>query len=124
MSVKMATHFMVTQTGRVHQMVAGLIVKRETLYVKARTMVTSLSVTEANVLNSMLCIESLIQCDPLLNIPYGHVHYKTVDTTVIRPGDIVTYNCDTPYLLVGAEYRICISNGTWSEEEPQCIGEI
>lgn len=67
--------------------------------------------------------DTLIECAPLLNIPYGHVHYSTVDTTKILPGDTVTYSCDPPYLLEGAEYRICMSNGTWSEEEPLCSGE-
>ena len=36
----------------------------------------------------------------------------------------MTYSCDPPYILKGADYRICMSNGTWSEEEPQCIGEL
>lgn len=67
---------------------------------------------------------SLVECNPLLNIPYGHVHYSSVDTTTIQPGDVVTYSCDPPYILKGADYRICMSNGTWSEEEPQCIGEF
>ena len=67
---------------------------------------------------------SLVECSPLLNIPYGHVHYSSVDTTTIQPGDVVTYSCDPPYILKGADYRICMSNGTWSEEEPQCIGEF
>jgi hypothetical protein len=67
---------------------------------------------------------TLVECNPLLNIPYGHVHYSSVDTTTIEPGDVVTYSCDPPYILQGADYRICMNNGTWSEEQPQCIGEL
>lgn len=67
--------------------------------------------------------DSMVKCKPLINIPYGHVHYEITDTTVIRPGDVVTYSCDPPYILEGSEYRICMSNGTWSEEAPQCAGE-
>ena len=73
---------------------------------------------------STLYSDSVVECTPLFNVPYGHVHYSSVDTTKILPGDLVTYSCDPPYLLEGVEYRICMKNGSWSEEQPVCIGEI
>ena len=63
-------------------------------------------------------------CEPLVAIPYGHVRYDIVDTTLIQPGDIVTYECEQPYILHGVTYRVCFRNGSWSEEEPQCIGKV
>lgn len=91
------------------------------------THVTWISITSYICLNKhaflFLISDSLIECTPLLNIPYGHVHYSSVDSTKIQPGDVVTYSCDPPYRLEGAEYRICMNNGSWSEEQPQCTGE-
>ena len=67
-------------------------------------------------------IDSMVQCEPLVPIPNGHVRYESVDRTTIQPGDMVTYSCDIPYVLEGDTYRVCISNGSWSGEEPTCIG--
>ena len=67
-------------------------------------------------------IDSMVKCEPLVPIPNGHVRYESVDRTTIQPGDMVTYSCDVPYALEGDTYRVCISNGSWSGEEPTCTG--
>ena len=36
------------------------------------------------------------------------------------PDSTATYSCNTGYRLVGAETRICQSDGFWSLEEPIC----
>lgn len=116
---------MVNLAGYVLLMGAGLEVKMEIQYVKVWTQPSYnyfMVILSCCIL--FLHLASLVECNPLLNIPYGHVHYSSVDTTTIQPGDIVTYSCDPPYILEGADYRICMSNGTWSEEEPQCNGEL
>ena len=64
----------------------------------------------------------MVKCEPLVPIPNGHVRYESVDRTTIQPGDMVTYSCDIPYVLEGDTYRVCISNGSWSGEEPTCTG--
>ena len=38
-------------------------------------------------------------------------------------GDIVTYNCDSNYRLIGASMTYCTANGTWSKSTPLCKGE-
>ena len=67
-------------------------------------------------------VDSMVQCEPLVPIPNSHVRYESVDRTTIQPGDMVTYSCDIPYVLEGDIYRVCISNGSWSGEEPTCTG--
>ena len=122
MSVKMVTSCMGIPIEHVHQMVAGLMVIKVTQYVKVALYTIQCQRSQNHSL--LHCLDTLVECTPLLNIPYGHVHYSSIDTTKIEPGDVVTYSCDPPYLLHGVEYRICMSNGSWSEEEPQCTGKM
>ena len=68
--------------------------------------------------------ESLVVCEALVPIPFGHVSYHIVDTTMVLPGDLAYYTCDTLYTLQGPEYRVCLRNGTWGGEEPECIGKL
>ena len=62
-----------------------------------------------------LCTE-LIQC-PHLNIANGQV-------TVIAPNRLVgsraIYQCNSGYVLVGDDNRICLENSTWSGDNPKC----
>ena len=67
--------------------------------------------------------DSLVRCEPLAPIPFGHVLYKAVDSTVLQPGDVVTYKCDAPFVLDGDSYRVCVTNGSWTGQEPSCIGK-
>ena len=66
----------------------------------------------------------MVKCEPLVLIPFGHVCYESVARTTIQPGDMVSYTCDVPYELNGDKYRVCISNGSWSGEEPSCAGTV
>ena len=59
----------------------------------------------------------------LVPISSGHISYHTVDTTVVQPGDVAEYSCDTLYKLEGDSIRICLRNGTWSGHEPTCVGK-
>lgn len=67
--------------------------------------------------------DSLVECEALTPIPFGHINYQIVDTTIVQPGDLVIYSCDTLYTLSGQQHRICLRNGSWSGVEPICIGE-
>ena len=67
-------------------------------------------------------LDSVVVCEALVPIPSGHISYQTVDTTVVQPGDVAHYSCDTLYKIQGDIVRICLRNGTWSGEEPFCIG--
>ncbi len=68
-------------------------------------------------------LESLVVCAALVPIPFGHISYYIVDTTIVQPGDVASYSCDTLYTLQGTEHRICLRNGTWSGMEPECVGK-
>ena len=35
-------------------------------------------------------------------------------------GSVATYNCDSPFQLVGVVTRVCQADGTWSGEAPIC----
>ena len=35
----------------------------------------------------------------------------------------VNFTCDKGYYLAGASSAICLGNGSWSKEMPECIGE-
>lgn len=35
-------------------------------------------------------------------------------------GDIVIYDCDSNYRLIGASMVYCTENGTWSKPTPSC----
>ena len=67
--------------------------------------------------------DSLVICFPLVAIPNGHISYTIKDNTLIKPGDVVVYTCEQPYTLEGSSYRVCLNNGTWTDQEPKCTGE-
>ena len=59
-----------------------------------------------------------ILCEELSNPENGTVSLpsqRTVDS-------IATYACNDSFELVGATNVMCQLNGTWSAEEPRCIG--
>ena len=71
----------------------------------------------------LIVSDSSVRCQPLVPIPFGHVLYEAVDSTVLQPGDMVMYKCDAPYMLKGDPYRVCVTNGSWTGEEPSCTGK-
>jgi hypothetical protein len=39
-----------------------------------------------------------------------------------RTGDVLSYNCQNDYKLVGYSMSICMIDGTWSHRVPKCRG--
>lgn len=76
---------------------------------------------DIHILGGHTILDSSIICEALIVIPNGHIHYHTVDTTKVQPGDMATYSCDTLYTLSGPQYRVCLRNASWTETEPKCI---
>ena len=58
------------------------------------------------------------ECPTLDDIPNG-----SVDMIGVTVGSTATYTCNDNYQLMGASTRMCQPDGTWSGEEPMCIGE-
>ena len=61
-----------------------------------------------------------VDCGPLSDPLKGSVHIYN-NQTVFE--SIVTYTCDTGYVLDGADTRICQANGMWSGTEPSCASK-
>ena len=38
-------------------------------------------------------------------------------------GSIATYECNEPFEVNGCPTRVCLQDGTWSGEKPQCEGK-
>ena len=36
----------------------------------------------------------------------------------------VSFTCRSGFILVGSSQRTCLRNGTWSGEEPTCLGIV
>ena len=59
----------------------------------------------------------------ILNAPTsGDVSFagSLVTAGVFLVGSTVTYTCDRGYDLVGTIFRVCQSDGTWSDSAPTC----
>ena len=50
-----------------------------------------------------------------------HPGNGTVTWTGLTYGSVAVYNCDNGYQVSGDQTRTCMSNGTWSGEEPTCL---
>ena len=60
-------------------------------------------------------------CDGL-NQENGDVNITRAVDTGVTNGSIAAYTCNMGYQLIGEDQtRTCMSNGTWSGEEPTCI---
>ncbi len=62
------------------------------------------------------CIITAIDCGGLDN-PVG----GTVVVTNTRFDSVATYNCARGKDRVGVATRTCQADGTWSDQEPQCV---
>lgn len=60
---------------------------------------------------------SVVSCEALPDIDNGEV-----DITGTVFDSVATYSCDEDYRLDGDMQRTCLSSGTWSGSEPQCLG--
>ena len=58
-----------------------------------------------------------MSCETLPDIDNGEV-----DITGTVFDSVATYSCDEDYRLDGDMQRTCLSSGTWSGSEPQCMG--
>ena len=61
-----------------------------------------------------------MDCNTLTDPTNGQVSH-TAGTTF---GETATYSCDTGYILVGDNTRICQATGAWSGSEPTCQGML
>lgn len=48
----------------------------------------------------------------------GQVHYPSPTAQVYQ--SVVNVTCDPGFHIMSSESRTCLSNGTWSGEEPVC----
>lgn len=62
----------------------------------------------------------MIDCGPLESPENGMVNLE--DGSVY--GSEARYNCSSNYLLEGTYLRICLENGEWSGEKPECNCDI
>lgn len=61
-----------------------------------------------------------VDCGNAGPIAHGKV---TLATNATYYGAAVLYECDKNYQLDGVSRRLCQDNGTWSSEEPACVGK-
>ncbi len=66
----------------------------------------------------------VIRCPRLLFPEFGLIQNTIHDnlSDLYLEGDRVGYECNLGYTLKGSFIRICLSNGSWSDSEPRCIG--
>ena len=57
----------------------------------------------------------IVRCTPLCDPSSGYVNHS--DNLV---GSMAMYECDQEFVLSGPVYRLCQSDGTWSDIEPVC----
>ena len=69
-------------------------------------------------------------CVIKLLIVYAHCEFLTDpdngDVSHQFPvlGTIARYSCDSDFVLIGEDIRVCTENGSWSGMEPTCEGII
>lgn len=71
-----------------------------------------------NIINWMKLLSKItgIHCGHLPNLPNGQFFMEKTNA-----GEIVKYVCNDNYYLAGSKTRYCLSNGTWSDSQPECI---
>lgn len=68
-----------------------------------------------NKLKGVIDIQGL-HCPSVLNIRNGQSFLSKSNL-----GDVVTYECNENYILLGTAMQQCLPNGTWSGHVPECI---
>lgn len=44
----------------------------------------------------------------------------SVSVNGLTPHSLASYSCDSGQGLVGGAFRVCLRNGSWSDQEPFC----
>lgn len=70
-------------------------------------------------LSFSLMLSADVGCPRLPYIANGYIGSRNLQAI----GVIVTYSCYDGYELLGDENRTCLSNRTWSGNEPFCMGK-
>ncbi|KAL0279548.1 UNVERIFIED_CONTAM: hypothetical protein PYX00_001077 [Menopon gallinae] len=52
----------------------------------------------------------------------GYFPHGTISGESYLYSDVIEYRCDRGYNLVGNATRVCLENGTWSGDQPNCQG--
>ncbi|KAL9961628.1 hypothetical protein ACROYT_G030610 [Oculina patagonica] len=55
-------------------------------------------------------------CPPLESLKHGHTHGQQYE------GKRVSFTCNPGYSLKGSSERHCMANGTWTGNQPSCVG--
>ena len=45
-----------------------------------------------------------------------------ITTTTLE--SLANYTCNTGFRLDGVDQRVCLSNGSWSDDAPSCISKL
>ena len=78
----------------------------------------SLATNEREPIDLTVCIPA-IRCEPLRPLING-----TILGTEMLYGAVVRYRCNVGFRMEGPEKRTCQADGTWSDSEPTCPGEL
>ena len=61
----------------------------------------------------------MIDCGNLLAPDNGDI---MITTTTLE--SLANYTCNTGFRLDGVDQRVCLSNGSWSDDAPSCISKL
>ena len=62
----------------------------------------------------------IVSCENLTQPENGMIKCSLGEDAVISYGDVCNFTCDTGYILVGSESRICQNDGFWSGNQTYC----
>lgn len=62
----------------------------------------------------------VVDCGLLSPPIEGFIDYVNDTTTYLS---VVSYSCSPRYGISGSELRTCLSNGSWSGRETECVGK-
>ena len=73
----------------------------------------------------MILFMYVVYCYPLTDIDNGNITCDTLgDDGVYSYEDTCNVTCNSRYLLIGSDTRMCLSDGSWSGMDSSCQGEI
>ena len=64
----------------------------------------------------------LVTCPSLTSPTNGMISCSLGGNNIPNPKDNCTFTCNTGYELMGTGTRTCQNDGSWSGNEPTCIG--